>query len=544
MRQKFLLVAVLGLEALLASTLGEGARPSEPRLLLLLSIDQGRAEYLERFRPALEGGLAYLLDRGVVFANAHHHHANTSTGPGHASLATGAYPRHSGIVRNNWYDRTEGRRVYCVEDADAPVLPPPGETASSYEPSAGRGPKRLLVTGLGDWVKENDPGSKVYSAASKDRASVLMGAKRADGAFWLDLRTGQWVTSRYYMQEYPQWMIELQQERLLDADVGRVWMPLPIAVRKLGSMDVVDVESDPFPRIIGQKGVTPDSSFYNALNRSPFVDENLFELAKRLVQNEALGRDETVDVLALSFGSIDFVGHEFGPNSRELFDAFIRLDRELGAFFRFLDDSVGLEHVAIALSADHGVAPLPEYQAARKLPGRRLTDEDRLCLQNARAELDRALGQDHWFVEPGYFDYETLRRHNVRRNDAENLLVRKLEQCSSVASVWTRSQIESAGWADPDGVLALYFNGFYPDRSPDLYLQLKEGYMSRKSGTTHGSPYDYDTHVPMVVLWPHAKPRVVSHEVYTVDLPVTLAALLGIMPPESVDGVDRSPALR
>jgi len=531
---------ILALTAL--SFTGKNARSQEasPRLVLLLTVDQGRGDYLERFRPSFVGGFKRLLDRGVLFTDAHHFHAGTVTAAGHASLSTGRYPAHSGMVGNGWYDRTDGKHVYCVEDGTTKILTPAGGKPRSGD---GRSPARLLATGLGDWIQAKDPNSKIFSIGAKDRSAVLMGGKNAHGAFWFDTRSGQWVTSTHYASEYSAWVREFHRERFADRFFGHTWTPVAVPQRLFGEMEIVGTPD--FTHALGRADFYPTTRFYSALYNSPFIEPYLLDFAKKLVVAHELGADESVDVLALSFASVDTVGHTYGPNSPEVLDTMLRLDRELGELFDFLDERIGLANVAISLSADHGVASLPEYQRSHNLPGGFLTARDYACFQSAGRAFQEKFGKDDWFHEGLYFNDETLKRRDVERSSLESMIVKELARCPSVERVWTRTEIESAsagGWLDK--TLELYVHSFHPERSPDLYVQHKEGLISRVRGTTHGSPYRYDTHVIALVHWPGARQGTVDERINTVDLPVTIASLLGIDFPDDVDGVDLSRLIR
>jgi hypothetical protein len=528
------------------TVVGASAASAEPhpRLVVFLAIDQGRAEYLERFRPALEGGLRLLLERGLVFTETHHAHAITVTAPGHASLSTGRYPAHTGIVGNEWFERGENREVYCVEDREFPVLPVLGRE-SRWADVLGRSPRRLRGTALGDWMKKKVGDSRVYSVAGKDRSSVLMGGKEADGAFWFDGETGQWVTSRYYMKEYPAWVREFHARRVADGYFGRTWEPLPVADALLAAMNVeasragAGAKDSGIPKVIGRGSLAEDSGFYHVFFETPFLESHLLAFAESLVRAERLGADEVPDLLALGFSSIDSVGHDYGPNSRELLDAILRLDRELGAFFRFLDETVGLFRVGFALSADHGVAGLPEYQVRHGLPGGRVSTADMACIAGAE--------KTGWFMAPLQFDEKALRREKLTRSAAEALVAEDIARCPGVARVWTRTEIErvnEAEWPTPDPTLLQFARSYFPGRSPDLFVQFAEGLIEDRMGTTHGSPFRYDSHVPGIVVWPGIEPRSIGDRVATVDLPVTIASLLGLRTPVDVDGLDRSDLMR
>ncbi|MGH9337430.1 MAG: alkaline phosphatase family protein, partial [Vicinamibacteria bacterium] len=261
------------------TTLLLAGRPLEaesppPTLVLFLSIDQCRADYLERFRPVLEGGLLRLLEQGAVFADTHHDHAVTITAPGHAALSTGLFPSHSGIVGNDWFDRSEKREVYCVEDREAPILLA-RERSGPRPASLGRSPRNLLGEGIGDWMKRNSSRSKVYAVAGKDRSAVLMGGKKADAAFWYDGESGDWVTSRYYLDEYAAWVRRFHARRLADGSFGRNWEPLPVTDALLSSMAIEatgeGAEDSGIPKTIGRGALSEDAGFYHALFETPFI---------------------------------------------------------------------------------------------------------------------------------------------------------------------------------------------------------------------------------------------------------------------------------
>ena len=526
----------------LYSTWLHGKEPTKPRLILLLTIDQARGEYLERFRPVLTGGLSSLLSEGVVFTNAHHNHATTTTGPGHASLSTGLYPSHSGIVDNSWFERRNKQHVYCVEDNSSPLLELDLRTGrtSRGPASKGRSPINLLDTGFGDWLKAAYPNARVYSIGGKDRSAVLMGGKNNNGTYWYSLGSGRWVSSSHYLQHYPEWVLLFHRRQRVEDYLGKPWLPMSVEEATLNRIDIVPGPYGTFPHYLGSGQVEANSSFYREFYNSPFLDTYLFDFAKALIEAEKLGKDDIPDVLALSFASVDTVGHTYGPNSHELLDTMMRLDRELDKFFRFLDKAVKLEHVGMLLSGDHGVAPMPEYQKLKGLPGRRLSSHDYECIQKAQQAILEQFGQDHWFLYERHFNYKTLDRNNIKRTHFENVHAQALERCKAVTNVWTRTEMETQSGRSENPVWERYINSYFPDRSPDFYVQLEKWQISTRLGTTHGSVYDYDSHVPAVIRWPGITARRRVERINTVDLPITLAALTGISVPGPRDGVDRS----
>ena len=535
-------LSVFSAGLLLLTGLGAISSPApdqmlRPRLLLFLTFDQARYEYFVRFRPAFKDGFKYLLDHGISFAQAHQNHAVTVTAPGHASLSTGLYPRHSGIIGNMWYDRETKEPIYSVGD---PIYPLIGSTLAS----SGRSPRNLLGTTIGDWMKWHTPGSKTFSAGGKDRSAILIGGKSAEAALWYDRLSGEFVTSQYYWDNYPPWMEEFHRRKLPDAYFGKAWTPLPVNPRRYLSLGIERLDENRaernFPHYMGGLSPFPDSSFYSAFFASPFMDAYLVQFAQALIEHEALGADEDVDFLGLSFSAIDSVGHGYGPNSPEILDTFLRLDQYLGEFLNFLDERVGLENVVISMSADHGVVPMPEYRRRHNLPGGRAGAEDFLCFQTSGRKFETKFGEDEWFLEGFYLNYEALGRRNLRRQEVEEELARLLEQCPLVANVWTRTQLESPA-ANMDSYQELFRNNFHRQRSPDLFVQLKKFYLGFPGfGTSHGSAYEYDTHVPLLIRIPGIPGVTINERVNTVDLAPTLASLLNLPMPEKLDGADRS----
>jgi predicted AlkP superfamily pyrophosphatase or phosphodiesterase len=524
---------------------GHQSSVKKPRLVLFITVDQGRYEYFERFRPAFKGGLKKLLDRGVVFTDARQNHATTATAPGHASLSTGLYPARSGLIANDWFDRETGEEMYSVEDWRSPILRPRG-SSSSHESSSssGRSPRNILGTALADWMKEANPKSKTFAAGGKDRSAIPMGGKNADGAYWYDRRTGEWVTSRYYMHSYPTWALEFHEREIPDSYFGRAWEPLPVAASVYDELGIEELDRGVYhwrlPHPLGGPGTTPGRGFYQEFYESPYMDWYLMEFAKAIIEGESLGTGARPDFLALCFSSVDLVGHAYGPNSPEILDTFLRLDLALADLFEYLDERIGMQNVAAALSADHGVMTLPEYLGIQDQQGERFTTEDVLCFQGVEGKLDARFGEDDWLLEDLYINYEALGRKNLRRQEVEDELGRQLKQCSPVQEVWTRTQLESADPGNKGEYFERFLHSFHPDRSADLMIQLKRNRSSRLfMGTTHGTPYEYDSHVPMILSFPGIPPAVVSERVNTIDFAPTLASLLGIPTPENLDGVVR-----
>jgi len=297
-----------------------------------------------------------------------------------------------------------------------------------------------------------------------------------------------------------------------------------------------------FPHAIGSFSLAPDDAFYSSFGGTPFMDDYLVDLAISLIEGEDLGRDDAVDFLSLSFSALDSAGHDYGPNSREALDVMLRLDRSLGRLFAYLDERIGMAHVMLSLSADHGVMTMPEALPVLGLLGRRVDASDVVCYQKSQEDFQMHFGRDEWFIEEMYLNYETLGRRNLLRSTVEKRLAESLERCAAVEKVWTSTELESQSPdLEQNEYLRLYRNSHHPVRSPDLYVQLKPLTLnSLGTETTHGSPYEYDRHVAMLIRVPGVHGRRIADRVRTLDLAPTLAGLLGIAAPPDLEGADWS----
>jgi predicted AlkP superfamily pyrophosphatase or phosphodiesterase len=530
-RPAIALTAVVAAGALLSCTGPEPAPPEgTPRLILFIVADQVRADYLERFRPLLSGGLARLLDEGVVFTDAHHFHAATVTATGHATLATGRLPRNHGIVGNGWYDRALGRSVTSVTDLEH-----------------GRSPHYLLVPTLGDLLHRTYPRALVYGIGGKDRSAILTVGREADAAFWYDGDEGTFVTSSYYLGAAPEWLDRFNEAGLLDRHFGETWTPLH-SLEELAPYDVEQVDwgyrDRQFPHPLGGPSAYPDDDFYGDVGGTPFLDEHVVALAEALIEGEGLGADAVPDFLGVTLPAVDAVGHTFGPNSPELVDAVVRLDRSLGALLDFVDERIGLDRVVVSLSSDHGVGPIPELLQRRgDEQALRLDDETALCFQSVGEALTARFGNERWIEAGLYFDRPLLAEHGIDRAELADAVRSILETCRGIARVHFGDELEARGAGELDDVARLFYNSYHSERSGDLVVQLEPNALATWSAmASHGSPYLYDTHVPWLLRLPDGGgARVIGERVHTIDVVPTLLALTGLdLGAAELDGVDRS----
>ncbi|MFQ5631705.1 MAG: alkaline phosphatase family protein, partial [bacterium] len=333
---------------------------AKPKLVVLIVVDQMRADHLTRFAGVYKHGFARLSNEGAVFTDAYHDHAYTVTAAGHATISTGAFPSRNGIVGNEWFDRSEKKKVYCAEDTSAALLGYPEKGAGK-----GRSPRRLLVPTFGDWLKSQSPKSKVFGVSRKDRAAIYGTGSKADGAFWYNIDDGNFITSEYYYHKYPEWVEAFNTSRSVDAFYGKNWQKLmPEEVYFLAREDTFATEGGgaqtAFPHSLASKSGKPDQMYYSRLTGTPFLEKLMLDFARAMVENEALGQDEAPDVLVVGCSGADAIGHAYGPLSQESMDYFLRLDRNLGDFFAFLDKKISKENYITVLSSDHGVLPMPE----------------------------------------------------------------------------------------------------------------------------------------------------------------------------------------
>lgn len=500
--------------------------PDGPRLLVLVAVDQLSYEYLARFDAHLTGGLRRLLDRGILFENARFGHAVTVTAAGHATLASGLHPSSSGIVDNYWYDRELGEPAYSFGD-----------------PDHGRSPLNFGGTTLPDWLKQHDPGARAFAASGKDRAAIAMAGRDPDGAYWFDDATGGFQSSTYYEPELPGWVEAWNDERRVNRYFARPFEPLPPVLEAADALDLQVLDDGIFtgryPVAFGGLAIAPDAGFLEDIGNSPLLDAQVLDFARTIVETQDLGRRDHLDYLAIGLSSLDLIGHRYGPQSPQVADTLLRVDRELGTFLEFLDERVGPDRFVVALSTDHGVAPVPEQRVAAGLPARRPQAEDALCFQQAGERVRERFALGRWVLEGFYLDRAAITEAGADPVEVESAIARELETCDIVARVWTGTELMAPAADDEDPFAELYRRSYHPERSGDLMVQLVEYAIPAGLVATHGSPYDYDRHVPIFILLPGGAQGRVADEVGVVDLAPTLAALVGLTPPR-VDGRDLS----
>ncbi|MEY4939263.1 MAG: Alkaline phosphatase PafA precursor [Verrucomicrobiota bacterium] len=541
------------LGGLLALPAGAAEPAPRPGLAVVIAIDQFRSDYLTRFRPYFgQGGFKRLLEGGAEYQNCHYRHAVTITAPGHATILSGVHANVHGITANEWLDRDSWMMMNSVEDRAAPLV---GVDAGKAGPAllaekSGRSPRNFHATTVGDQLKlRHGANSKVFAASNKDRSAILLGGALADGAYWDE--NGRFVTSRYYRPALPAWIEAFNAERRADAKFGATWDRL----RDAAIYDAVQGPDDApgetadfgFTRTLPKKvtggadKITP--KFYTAFDNSPFSAVFLGEFVERAIREEKLGHHAATDLLCVSFSQIDVMGHSYGPDSHEMMDSVLRLDRVIASLLDCLDREVGLANCLIVLTADHGGAPMPERVQALNpgIPAGRVNNAD--VDAAARKALDSAFGGlaagELWFTRDNagfHLRPTALAAKNVRAEDAARVLKESVLALPYIAAAFTRAEILAA---PPEGesLAAMMRRSYFPPRDRDVvYVTKPYFFVKPASGTSHGSPYAYDTNVPQLWYGAGIAPGIHRERVGVDDIAPTLASLLGVPEPPQAQG--------
>jgi predicted AlkP superfamily pyrophosphatase or phosphodiesterase len=516
--KSFLRTVAVGLICLLSASLSFGsAYKAHPKLIVIIVIDQFRGDYLERYRDQLgDGGFRLLLDRGAYFTDCNYDYANTHTAPGHATLLTGAYSNGHGIHANAWWDRQTKRMVTSVQDDRTRLV---GLTGSL----PGASPHNLLADTLGDELKLATQGkARVFGIALKDRAAILPAGFAADGAYWIDRKTGLWITSTYYRSELPKWVSDFNDSKRAEKYLNKEW-------------------KDSSGKVLRTTVPVPgkESSFYDLVGATPFANDYEFELARELITYEKLGSGPATDLLSISLSANDILGHRVGPDSPEMQAMALAMDRQLAEFFDFLAHQIGLANLWIALSADHGIAPVLNVAQRLRIPAT-LVSPDKL-----RAQVNQLLSKQ---LSPGrsaeylkvldypvaWLDDDAFAAIKVKEEDAEHAVGEALKQVG-LRDYYTRSQLAQGDVPNtPTGLRFQHsyspLGGWYVFGVPAPFT------VSSPTEADHMTAYSYDTHIPLAFYGLPFLPGIYRTHSEPIDLAVTFASLLGINSPTHAVG--------
>lgn len=503
--------------ALLFALSAQAAPPSAPKTKLVVAIivDQFRYDYMTRFDGSYHDGLRKLHDSGAFFTDADEAHFPTVTAVGHAVLLTGSIPAVDGVVANEWYERETGKTVTSVSDDATKLIGGSGGIGSS--------PRRLVGTTLGDEMKATGPAdTEVIGISLKDRAAILPAGHAANAAYWFEHESGQFVTSDYYMKELPAWVQAFNKSNAANRYASVKWMPFDAAPG-----------ASPFlrlPALIGKP-------YYEAMIATPYGNEMLEAFAEDALKDEHLGRHSGTDVLTVSFSSNDLLGHQVGPDAPEVRDMCIQTDRVLGRFLQAVETEAGTGNYVVVFTSDHGVAPKPEELTKRGIPAGRFSAAE--VARAIESALSEKYGPGKWILGSAelapYLNRDLLREKHAALAEAEEIAADAVRKLPYIFRVYTSEQLEHENLAaDPIGTLMQ--RGYYRGRAADLFIVQKPYWLASKQGTSHGTPFKYDTHVPMIFFGRGIRPGRYDENVRTADIAPTLAALLGVNTPSGSVG--------
>ncbi len=552
---------VLGVAFLLSAGVcapsAAGDAAPAPRLILQITVDQLRGDLPNRFvRNMGAGGFRYLMEQGIWYADANYSHANTETIVGHTSLATGAYPSAHGMVANVWLDRTTGKLTYNIEDPRYHILTPGADVDKTTEidptqkvaSTDGRSPAAIEVSTFSDELAIRTAGkAKLFGVSVKDRGAVSM-AGHAGKAFWFSKKSGEFVTSSYYYDRYPAWVSAWNAKKPAGSYSGKSWQLLrEQATYAFGGSDDAPWETD-FPgygRVFPHPYGAADSKYFTTLlTLSPAGDALTLDFAKSLIDSEQLGQDDVPDYLSISFSSTDYVGHLFGPSSLEMEDNILRLDRTLADLFAYVDEHVGLSNTLIVLSADHGGPEIPGYLNTLGIDAAYVTPDawDKAPTMNRLKQKFGIAGEliQSYFHPYLYLNRDAIAARGLDQAEVEQMVADELMKFDGVALAVSSRALRDGHLPDTPLIRSALRN-YNPKRSGDIYLIFEpDHYINDFDGltvaSTHGSPWRYDTFVPVVFAGGPARGQQVYRAIEPTDIAPTLAAVVGAKPPSGARG--------
>jgi predicted AlkP superfamily pyrophosphatase or phosphodiesterase len=516
--------------------------PEKPKLVIGIVVEQLRFDQLEKFRDRFcENGILRLLNEGTYFKNASYNYMLTQSAPGHATISTGTEPSIHGISSDSWYVPLKNEMIYCTQDSK--VLPVGG----SFEAGL-HSPINLLASTFSDELTMASNGkSKVFSIGVKESSAILSAGHSASGVYWYDNITGTWMSSTWYMDSLAPWVNDFNALRLTDSYLNNPWILLkprsdysdclpdsssfvtgfnginyfPYDLKKMSSKGLINVKRD-----------------YSLLRETPFGNSYTKDFAIRLIKEEKLGRDGATDFLAINFSSTDYIGHRFGPSSMETGDAILRLDKDIEELLKYVNDSIGKKNVLIYFTAAHGVSEIPTVLAKSRIPSGYFKQTE--ALQLLKSYLNAVYGQGDWVK--GYFEKQIFLNRlliedaKIPLEDIQKKVTRFLVQFSGVASAYPYTAFEANDFGN--GHLKRIVNSFTPQRSGDIIITLNPGWVEKNENyvTNHNSPYEYDSHVPLIWYGWTVNRASVTRKVSITDIAATLSSLCKVPYPNACTG--------
>ena len=515
----------------------EASNADKPKLVVGIVVDQMRYDFLYRYSEKYSsGGFKRLMNEGFNCRNNHYDYAPTVTAAGHAAIFTGSIPAINGIIGNEWFNQKTGKSVYCVEDSSV-------RTVGSDSNAGLMSPKNLLVSTITDQLKiANNFESKTIGIALKDRGSILPAGHTANAAYWFDSKNGAWITSSFYMNDLPQWVKDFNSMKMPQKYMAEGWKTLlPIEKYTESTADNQAYEAKlsgektaTFPHeLAAQSGV----NLLEVIRTTPFGNTLTKDFALVAIQNENLGKSPKTDFLTISFSSPDYVGHAFGPNSIEVEDTYLRLDKDIEEILTSLDNSLGKGNYLVFLSADHGVADVPGFWQSQKLPAGVV--DAAMSSREVKTALKTAFGEGEFIIAEDnsqlYLNANLMEEKKISYTQIYEIVRKTLLKRDDVADVIDLHNLANSTL--PDYQLSYVKNGFNPRRSGDIMVVLNPSWFAgRKQGTTHGSLYRYDTHVPLLFYGWKIKSGETTLRTNISDISPTVADLLNILEPNGSVG--------
>jgi predicted AlkP superfamily pyrophosphatase or phosphodiesterase len=539
---RFTLLLIVSLIA--TQTFAQKANPvkatdTKPKLVVGIVVDQMRWDYVNKFKSFFktQNGFLKMMNQGASCNNNLISYLPTVTACGHTAVYTGSTPAIHGITGNSWYDNIQQRMVYCVEDNSV-------QAVGIENSSAGKmSPLNVWTTTLGDELKlATNFKSKVYGVSLKDRGAIIPAGHAADGAFWYDSKSGNFISSTYYGKTLPTWLTNYNNAKKVDSFYKLGWsLSLPVSVYEANcDNDQNEYESKPFGKEVNgfpYNLISYLGKDYGKVSSTPYGNNLVLDIATQTLINEKMGLDDITDLLAVSFSSPDYIGHAFGPNSWETLDGYIKLDELLAQFFTTLDQQVGKDNYTVFLTADHAVAPIPGYAQKHKIPAGTITDDG---IKNELGKMLTAKGLNPKLISAItefniYLNHNLMDSLQVTQEKLTSLITNYLEQKSNIIQV---VESRKAAYAPlPQSIRERIVNGFNPQRSGDLMFITKSGVVGGgNTGTGHGVFYNYDAHIPLLFYGKGIKKGQVNNVNYMTDIAPTITTLLGIQMPSGSIG--------
>ncbi len=501
-----------------------------PKLVVGIVVDQMRWDYLYRYydRYAADGGFKKMLNQGFSCENTFINYTPTVTACGHSGIYTGSVPAIHGITGNNWWDNKLNESRYCTQDDSV-------KTVGSSSDLGQMSPKNMLVTSICDELRlATNFKSKVIGIALKDRGSILPAGHSANAAYWYDNKTGDWITSTYYMKELPTWVKEVNAKKMVDTYYQSGWNTLyPINTYVQSTEDEKPYEGKTFGTKFPYDLAKYAGKNYGIVSATPHGNTFTFEMAKSAVEAEKMGKGAATDFLAVSLSSPDYIGHTFGPNSIEAEDGFLRLDKELGEFFAYLNKTVGEGQYLVFLSADHGASHVPGFLKENKIPTGNLNA--RALQTDLNKQLKDKFRADELVVEimnyQVFLNHKTIQKEKLNTKDIENWVIDYLLKQNGIDRAFQLDALSETTL--PAKLKEMIANGNYPSRSGDIQIILQPQWLDgfETSGTTHGLWNPYDAHIPLLWYGWNIKPGKSNREIHMEDIAPTVASLLHIQMP-------------